>query len=234
MWEAARLALGDVGLLLSVVLAIAAVVSIGRRIHSAWETHRRLVTERRRKVDTLLELHELTAALKTIPDRLGEILKQLHPDGGSSLSDQVSRIELEVHRMSRRLDLALAQSDMAQAWADEAGNWSEISRAMQRQIGRGADELIGRGWYDSIDELERGEVIRRFEEAVRDHREFEHVFSWQKPDATFVLVRMAAWYVPKAKSYIVNCRKLDQKRWAEEQEYAARTRRRRGDPDVET
>jgi PAS domain S-box-containing protein len=196
-----RDALGDAGLVLSLIISIGAA---GALLRGCLRWLRKRLAERA----------ERWKVVATIPSIL-------------------TRMETEILELTKRFDLMMAQSEMASATATRGGEWTGISRAMQRQTARAAEELYGRGWYDAIDEFDRGEVIRRYEEAVRDLREFEQVFSWIRPDGEHVLVRMAAWFVKPIDSYVVNCRRLDPQQYEAEQKRAAATRRNRRSTDPE-
>lgn len=195
-WAELREALGDAGLVLSLVIAVAGAAAVMRGAYIRVDQWRARRAQRRAQVDATFEA--------------------------------LIRVERELIHLAKRFDLSMAQSDQATATTDRAGNWIDVSRAMARQTGRHADELIGRGWYDAMDELDQGEVVRKYEDAVRDLREFEAVFSWKRPSGELLLIRMAAWYVKPIDGYVVNSKRIDERQYAEERERTNESRRRRG------
>lgn len=123
-------------------------------------------------------------------------VKELLPNGGSSLRDSVNRIETETLKQSGALEVVnrkIEKLDQTQ-WAMaqdarcgifEAGSDGMIFRVNQtfsRLVGRDQAELIGNNWAVCIDELDRDRVMGEWNNAVEYSRDFEMVFKFRHSD----------------------------------------------------
>ena len=165
--------------------AVVAVLTLGPRLWRRCCAWRDGLVERHRRLDRVIAL------LQDVEKRLTEVSHQ-------------------VEHVAAVVNLALSLSDQASATADEHGEWIVVTDSMVRQSGRSAVEMLGRGWYDAIDDTDRRGVRKLWEEAVQDHRRFEALFQWRRHDGGLVLVRMFGRWVPGIRKFVVNSRKSDE------------------------
>lgn len=201
-------------------------------VFAFWKKYHARIKARRESVDRLIVIVD---KLVEIPAAIERLTVALQTTDGWTVLQRLDRIDAELCMMARRTDLAMSQLDMAAAQTDDKGWFVEVSRALQRQTGRAREELMGKGWYDAIDERARGLIVSKWESAMRDGREFDEVFQWHKPDGKLILVQLAAWPMrskwvtkacPPTGGYVVNSKRLDPMEWEEERERAEALRRR--------
>lgn len=96
---------------------------------------------------------------------------EFKPNGGSSVKDQLNRIEA----MSK---IYLRITDKAFWVADLEGKYTEVSPALAMLMGSTPDQILGSGWVNSIHAPDRDRVEGEWLAAVHDQREFHMEFSY--------------------------------------------------------
>lgn len=168
-------------------VVLAAVWKYGWKPARARAVARRELDLRRNAAVDLI--HELAPTIK-------RMAVEVLPNGGSSISDKVNRIHAQLDYMDRRSDQAMSSLKIAGARTDKVGDLIYVSRALQRQAGRTADEMLGRGWLNCVDPIERPRVRKDVFEAVADHRDFDTLFAWRVPARggdRIVAVKLTGW-----------------------------------------
>lgn len=113
--------------------------------------------------------------------RLYELIeKELQPNGGTSLRDAISRIEIRQMLTEQRYRAILAASEQAYFECDVNGECVWANRQFLRLVGRLFDEVRGNGWVSHVVEDEREETFAAWKQAVEQHRDYTgrfHVMS---------------------------------------------------------
>lgn len=129
-----------------------------------------------------------SAFVRRVGDVCETVERELRPNGGSSIRDTITRIEIR-QIATEALSLATIQQMDAAVWrADRQGRCDYVSRALCRLTQRSADELKGFGWRNIVPESERESVMEEWTRAVREEREFSMHFEYQRPDGSRVPV----------------------------------------------
>lgn len=114
--------------------------------------------------------------LTHIEGLLGDVMKELKPNGGSSLRDSLDRVE-KMGVIGEQRQRALMENAMQGVFeTDEDGEVIYTNRTLTVMTGRVPDELLGSGWYNIIDHETRAQVSQSFRNAVAHHREWESEF----------------------------------------------------------
>jgi PAS domain-containing protein len=103
---------------------------------------------------------------------LQQIIGLLTPNGGSSLSDAIHRMErqLAINQTTQRI--ILVEDTAIMFWADPNGRYNRVSKAYADLVGRAPEEMLNEGWKSHLSVSCRRAVIEEWSFAVRDMREF--------------------------------------------------------------
>lgn len=137
-------------------------------------------------------VRERTRAASAFVQRVGVVCdtveRELCPNGGSSIRDTVTRIEIR-QIATEALSLAtIQQLDLALWRSDAQGRCEYASRSLCRLTQRSAEEIKGFGWRNIIPEGEREAVAAEWARAVEEKREFSMHYSYELPDGSRVRV----------------------------------------------
>lgn len=110
---------------------------------------------------------------------LQAIIKELHPNGGSSLRDLLNRIETKLERTHRAAKITLKMQrlyeeheGLAAFLTDSEGRCIYANANYLALVGLTHDEILINGWKNVIDEAVREDVANAWDAAVRDRRDF--------------------------------------------------------------
>ena len=120
------------------------------------------------------------AAVTTTYVQLRKVLKELTPNSGSSIKDQVSKMATELPELRSRLVSSEARqrlfldrgNDLVLEF-DQFGKVQYVNRNLVMTSGRMEGELAGSGWLNAIALSDRGRVGDEWAEAVEERRAYE-------------------------------------------------------------
>lgn len=115
-----------------------------------------------------------------LPKAVADITHQLHPNGGSSMFDKLTRIEQQTGDNTRRIDLhnaisravTDAQGDVAIAYCNALGENTHVNDTYCDWIEGDSNELRGKNWLSRIPLAERAKVRDEFEACREDWRTY--------------------------------------------------------------
>jgi len=114
----------------------------------------------------------LNALESTLGGKLDEIIKELKPNGGSSIKDQLNRLETAVS-ISQAERLLLLDTINQGVWAcDRKGNYSWVNDALRKAVGGSMADFVGNNWENVIYPEDRDIVTREWERAIDQERDF--------------------------------------------------------------
>ena len=129
-------------------------------------------------------LGDLTKTSEKLERGIESLLSELKPNGGASLRDQMNRIELNLQLNIERLRASKRDSDELVFEADADGKVIWANRTVLRVLNRTPEQILGAGWVNIIPPRLREKVVERWEDSIREEREFEMEVIWTKPDST--------------------------------------------------
>lgn len=128
--------------------------------------------------------------IASVDAKLQSILKEVSPNGGSSLRDAVNA----TRETAKRSEMALAvfiNSTRAQ-WdgmglfavfeASPSGDFTYVNSTYMKWTNRNERDLLGAGWINSIDEEDRRYVREEWRSCVEDVREYTREYTMCKVD----------------------------------------------------
>lgn len=108
--------------------------------------------------------------VRGIFERVDAIAREFSPNHGSSLKDQINRIEHAVTVGDTRGRALAAMMRLAMFEADAAGRFVWVSPRWLEITGLSFDEARGHGWRAAIAPSERPDIVRQWETAVAEAR----------------------------------------------------------------
>lgn len=110
--------------------------------------------------------------IDNLDTKLDLILGELKPNGGSSLKDQLNRLEASVS-ISEAQRLLILDANPNGVWtSDTDGNLVWMNNTLKVRCGATLDEVEGTGWINIIHPADRKLVLDEWEQAVKYKRVF--------------------------------------------------------------
>lgn len=121
-----------------------------------------------------------TAEIELLNKKLDLICKELTPNGGSSLKDKINKIEAEIKKNTSVTESIFNR----QRWifntnpipvfeADKDGNFTWANNSYLTLTGFSIENVIKKGWINSLHEKDREDFLVSWYHAVKDSRNFE-------------------------------------------------------------
>lgn len=107
---------------------------------------------------------------------LKKILAETKNNGGSSLKDQIDRIESSIKHLAVWVEASQHLTTKPMFKADEAGRFTWVNLAFARMLGLGFEDLKGYGWLNYVHGEDVERVSREWAESIKDKRKFESIF----------------------------------------------------------
>lgn len=151
--------------------------------------------------------------------RLGKVLDQFQPNGGSSLVDRFERIEVNIRSLRSEIaclhagqQFGYELSGDAIFWTDAEGSVTYMSRTFTKWTGWGVDELHGMNWQQRIiAQCDRERVVSRWLSTVAQGIVFDMSYHFQSRDGELIEVHTQAFPVTsegKVVAYQGSCRRV--------------------------
>lgn len=118
----------------------------------------------------------LSALESSLGGKLDEIIKELKPNGGSSIKDQLNRLETAVSISQAERLLLLDSIPQGVFTSDVNGRWIWVNDALRKTVGGSLAEFVGNNWENTISTEDRETVVREWNRAVEQHRDFNLYF----------------------------------------------------------
>lgn len=109
--------------------------------------------------------------------KLKKILAETKTNGGSSLRDQLNRIEQHVTHLTLWTEAGQHLTAKPMFKSDQNGRFIWINTAFARMVGVGLEDLKGLGWLSFIADEDQNRISKEWDESVKDSRRFEATFS---------------------------------------------------------
>ena len=166
--------------------AAAALLALAGLVGGSW---RWIVTPTRRAAAAARRGLDRAAAAVEIVER------ELSPNGGTSLRDMVTRIDLRQIATEARVRSTLATLRIAVWESDAAGACVYASRPLLRLAGRSAEEITGNGWVSMVDPNQQERVYADWRAAVDQGREYEATYTLVRGDGSTIEVHAEAYTI---------------------------------------
>lgn len=123
------------------------------------------------------KLKPYTTITKDIADLktdISTISKELKPNGGKSIKDQINDLQLSTKTILYRQRWILDNREEPIFETDEKGNFTWANDALMRLTDRSFRDLENNNWINALCEKTRDEVNDSWQIAIENKRNFEH------------------------------------------------------------
>lgn len=108
---------------------------------------------------------------------INRIAEEFNPNGGSSLKDAITRIELGIS-FSNSMENTLATMLGIAMWrSDKDGKYIWASSKLCEIYDLNQDDMNGTGWINGVAEEDREQVVESWELAVKEKRRYENSYT---------------------------------------------------------
>ena len=182
-----------------IVLAGAVIGAVITIIQGFKKFHRSVILPAQRHFARVDQLMTDVAEMKL------KISKELTPNGGSSLLDQVRAFGKSLSRLEG-LQLAILSNSDSGVWiSDEKGLCVWVNQWLSEKLEWLPSDLYGNGWKNTVAPHDRDRVFKEFESCVKDGRNFMASYSLihKRDDSISILVEALCYPIRKADGEII-------------------------------
>lgn len=140
---------------------------------------------------------KLYKKIREIYEKINLIVKELTPNGGSSIKDQVNRIEHRLNGLDFFQKMHLDMLELPVFMTDGKGSCVWANRACLNMLGRQSSDMMGFGWESIIHQEDRDRVTKEWYDSIREERSFDLQYRYVSSDDSVILVRCKASGGPK-------------------------------------
>ena len=127
---------------------------------------------------------------------LREVIKEVKPNGGTSLRDAVDRVERLVAESallgSQRWRAINDQATLGYAESDQGGGIVWANRTLRDMVGRDQVDMSGWGWLNAVTASMRDWVRDAWREAVAQASDYEEIVVFERHDGRSVCCKVRA------------------------------------------
>ncbi len=121
-----------------------------------------------------------------------EIIKQLKPNGGSSIFDKLVGVEQVLHDLGQSHWMLQDIAGNTFWQSDASGRMVYASSALADLMGLDQKDVLGYGWVSAIYAEDRVRVGQEWQAAVQQGRRFDETYQIVTPDRKMVAVNARA------------------------------------------
>lgn len=149
------------------------------------------------------EYEGMKTELAKLQESVQEILKLIKPNGGSSVSDSLSRLEQGLHNL-QQVRWTIEDMNGSAIWqTDRQGKTVYASSALADMYGLDQRDVIGNGWVAAVCSEDRNRVFQEWKNVVAQGRRFDDTYRITQPDTkATILVNAKALPVHDAQGEI--------------------------------
>lgn len=117
-----------------------------------------------------------------------KVLKELLPNGGSSLRDAVNRIEVRLISESESRRQNMNALGLAFWEADADGSTVFASEHLAKLVGLPRERVLGNGWITNLCDEDRNRVVQAYLQSIEQQRMFIDDYTFEHGDGKLVHV----------------------------------------------
>jgi PAS domain S-box-containing protein len=122
--------------------------------------------------------------IEEMTEKILEISKELKPNGGGSIKDQIKQIANDVKIIMIERDATFYLSKEPMFKTDDKGYYISVNTSLCNLIGATEIELLGLGWLNYISLQDRDRVWEEWENIIESGKEISTYFTIKNPETT--------------------------------------------------
>lgn len=127
------------------------------------------------------KMNNVVAHVEDIVTKLDKVSKELMPNGGGSIKDQVKQISEDIKTIMIERDATFYLSKEPMFKSDGNGYYSSVNHAMCQLCGVSENELLGLGWLNYIALEDKDRVWEEWENIMESGKEISLYYSVKNP-----------------------------------------------------
>lgn len=122
--------------------------------------------------------------IEDIAVELSNVSKELKPNGGGSIKDQIKQIanDVKIIRIERDATFYLAKDPMFKT--DGKGYYTSVNTSLCNLIGVNEQELLGLGWLNYISSEDKDRIIDEWENIIESGKELTTFYTLKNPQTS--------------------------------------------------
>lgn len=176
---------------LSAVLGV--IISMITIISAAWALWKKIIKPAiLRRKELVLHREENSKRMQDALSKLDRVLKEVLPNGGSSLRDSINRveknitlIESNINTINDKVDnledthrIALNMQQIAFWISGKQGEITYASPSMCKLVKRVESEMLGNGWISCISHEDTKRISEAWEISIEEDRTFDEIYTF--------------------------------------------------------
>ena len=121
--------------------------------------------------------------IEKMSEKLTHVSKELQPNGGGSIKDQIKQIanDVKIIRIERDATFYLSKDPMFKT--DDKGHYVAVNTSLCQLIGVTEGELLGLGWLNYVSLEDRDRVWEEWENIIESGKEISTFFTIKNPES---------------------------------------------------
>ena len=119
--------------------------------------------------------------IEKMSEKLTHVSKELQPNGGGSIKDQIKQIanDVKIIRIERDATFYLSKEPMFKT--DDKGYYTSVNTSLCNLVGVNEQELLGLGWLNYVSLEDRDRVWEEWENIIESGKEFSTYYKVKNP-----------------------------------------------------
>lgn len=177
------------GLIVSAMSIIASTWALWKKIIKPAILKRKIIIENREENSKRMQ----DALLK-----LDRVLKEVLPNGGSSLRDSINRVEKNINKIESNINdindkvdnledthrIALNMQQIAFWITGKQGEITYASPSMCKLVKRVESEMLGNGWVSCISHEDTRRISEAWETSIEENRIFDEIYTFTSGESS--------------------------------------------------
>lgn len=132
----------------------------------------------------LINQSKFFVLIEEMTEKILEISKELKPNGGGSIKDQIKQIANDIKIIMIERDATFYLSKEPMFKTDDKGYYISVNTSLCSLIGATEIELLGLGWLNYISLQDRDRVWEEWENIIESGKEISTYFTIKNPETT--------------------------------------------------
>jgi len=169
----------------TIVIAIGGIATAILAIWGLWSKIIKPWFEESRK--SREEIARIVSHIEDMSQKLEKVSKELQPNGGGSIKDQVKQIANDIKIIRVEKDATFYLSKEPSFKSDGKGHYTSVNYSLAQLIGVSESELIGLGWLNYIALEDKDRIWREWENIIESGKEISLFYGIKNPTTMEVI-----------------------------------------------
>lgn len=132
-------------------------------------------------------LSKAISYIEGISEKLEKVSKELEPNGGGSIKDQIKQIANDIKIIRVERDATFYLSKEPSFKSDGKGHYTSINYALSQLVGVSESELLGLGWLNYIALEDKDRIWEEWENIIESGKEISLFYGIKNPTTMEVI-----------------------------------------------